>query len=261
MIAEQPLTLNLAKIDQVIADLDDIILWSVNNGNRNGYFAALYKNITIRVKAEIEKGLFDDGARMVDFIHVFANSYIQPQISYRIGKLEPSHPWYGVFSTGRKKCTIMQHLLLGVNTHINYDLANTSVTICPGNTLLELCNDYVHINTILYSAIHQVEKEIYTLSPLLSLLMRFFPKFNKKILSFSLNVARSQSWECACRQSLANEIGKAKVRQEAATMTAELRDKILHPGVLANGLLFMIRLLEWRSIRGNVQVLDQKAWI
>ena len=37
-------------IDDVIKQLDDIILWAKANKNRLGYFAALYRRVTVRVK-------------------------------------------------------------------------------------------------------------------------------------------------------------------------------------------------------------------
>lgn len=259
MLTSAPAIYNFSQIDQAVADLDDVIQWSIEHKNRNGYFAALYKNITLRVKAAIQEGQFDDGERMIDFIDVFAGYYIHPHRLYRQGKLPRTDPWYDVFHAGKQKLTVMQHLLLGVNTHINYDLANTSVTICPGTSLLNLCNDYVHINSILHQAVSHVEKDIYSLSPLLSLLSKIFPKLNKKVLNFSLNVSRSKSWECACQQALADPAVRHKVREAAAAMTAELKGKILNPGIFGTGLLMVIKAFEWRSIQETIHILNQKT--
>ena len=51
-------------IDQVIQQLDDIIDWSLELNSRLGYFAALYRKVTLKVKGGISDGFFDDGQRM-----------------------------------------------------------------------------------------------------------------------------------------------------------------------------------------------------
>ena len=54
------LTRNLAKnIDEVIARLTDIIDISRQEPGRMGYFAALYRKVTINVKQGILNGRFD----------------------------------------------------------------------------------------------------------------------------------------------------------------------------------------------------------
>ena len=51
-------------IEEVIAAIQDIIEWSKANASRLGYFAALYKRITIAIKTAIADGGFENGPRM-----------------------------------------------------------------------------------------------------------------------------------------------------------------------------------------------------
>ncbi|HXT64612.1 MAG TPA: DUF5995 family protein, partial [Pyrinomonadaceae bacterium] len=51
-------------IDEILADLDQIILRARNDQSRLGYFATLYRNVTIKVKEGIIAGAFEDGPRM-----------------------------------------------------------------------------------------------------------------------------------------------------------------------------------------------------
>src|SRR5215216_7912660 len=51
-------------IDEVIEHLDDLIAHARRAKNRLGYFAALYRNVTIKVKEGILAGSFEDAARM-----------------------------------------------------------------------------------------------------------------------------------------------------------------------------------------------------
>ena len=51
-------------IDEVIEALDGVLDEARRDGSRLGYFAALYRKVTIEVKKGIAAGYFDDGPRM-----------------------------------------------------------------------------------------------------------------------------------------------------------------------------------------------------
>ncbi|GFN31759.1 hypothetical protein PCURB6_20190 [Paenibacillus curdlanolyticus] len=44
-------------IDEVLMRLDRIVQHSIDTGSRIGYFAAMYRTVTARMKAEIEAGI------------------------------------------------------------------------------------------------------------------------------------------------------------------------------------------------------------
>src|SRR5258708_29024904 len=73
-------------IDEVIAELNQIILRARNQRDRLGFFAALYRNVTIRVKAGITAGLFENGPRMEKLDVTFANGYLAALDAFRNGK-------------------------------------------------------------------------------------------------------------------------------------------------------------------------------
>ena len=49
-------------IDQVLTQLNELILRARQERNRLGFFATLYRNVTLRVKEGIAAGQFEDGA-------------------------------------------------------------------------------------------------------------------------------------------------------------------------------------------------------
>ncbi len=51
-------------IDEVIARLDDLIKRARAEASRLGFFATLYRNVTLKVKEGIGSAGFDDGPRM-----------------------------------------------------------------------------------------------------------------------------------------------------------------------------------------------------
>ena len=63
-------------IDEVISALDDILAISKVKKSRAGYFAALYRKVTLAVKNGIASGIYEDGKRMEKLDVIFANRYL-----------------------------------------------------------------------------------------------------------------------------------------------------------------------------------------
>lgn len=63
-------------IDEVLTEPDQIIHRARNEPDRLGFFATLYRNVTIKVKEGIAAGLFEDGPRMEKLNVTFANRYL-----------------------------------------------------------------------------------------------------------------------------------------------------------------------------------------
>lgn len=96
-------------IDEVIAQLTMIVEWSKQNNSRMGYFAALYRKVTIQVRKGIEDGSFDDGPRMERLDVIFANRYIHACYQYQTGQT-PTQSWCARLTRpnagGRSYCNI-----------------------------------------------------------------------------------------------------------------------------------------------------------
>jgi hypothetical protein len=247
----------MQSFDDVIAELNRIIDWSRQGGNRMGYFAALYKHITILVKQATEDGYFENAEQLEKLDVLFAQRYFDALHGYVNRDLTASSPWYPVFKANEtQKLTLVQHLLMSVNVHINYDLPMVCAALAPGEKVIFLCNDYFNLNNILSSSIKGVEKGIFRLSPLISLLARAIPKIERKLLNFSLNVARCKSWECACKQAIADAPGREEIIRSSGAGTNELTRRITDPGPFANLVTFFIGLLEVRTVKDNIYLLD-----
>jgi len=136
-------------IDEVIRELDAIIAKTQQNDNPLGYFAALYRKVTIKVKEGIEAHYFEDGSRMEQLDVVFASRYINAYHAQE--KEEPvTKSWKLAFEKGKKYWpTALQHLLVGMNAHINLDLGIAAAEISNGHDIKQLKGDFDKINTIL----------------------------------------------------------------------------------------------------------------
>ena len=79
-------------IDHVIERLDDIVSRARRDEHRGGYFAVLYRNVTVRVKDGILSGRFQDGPRMDRLDVRFANRYLDAYAAYTGGR-RPTKSW------------------------------------------------------------------------------------------------------------------------------------------------------------------------
>ena len=184
-------------IDEVIAQLDDIIARSRHEKSRLGYFAVLYRSVTVKVKEGISAGRFDDGPRMERLDVIFANRYLEVLERFRRG--EPtSKCWRASFTAVTSWCPIvLQHLLLGINAHINLDLGIAAALTSPGDQLPALRRDFDGINNILCAMLDDVQDKLAKVSSWMTLLDRVGCRTDEAIMNFSINKARVAAWSVA----------------------------------------------------------------
>src|SRR6056297_1250810 len=65
----------MGSIEQVIHKMDAIVEQCTRRNLRAGYFAVLYRLVTIRIKEEINAGHFDDNDRMEKLDTIFAQRF------------------------------------------------------------------------------------------------------------------------------------------------------------------------------------------
>jgi len=186
-------------IDDVISSLDALIEGAWEEHNRIGYFAALYRRITHAVQDGIAQNKFADGARMERLDVTFAQRYLDAVTAYRTGA-KPSHCWKIAFEAiNDDSRLILQHLLAGINAHINLDLGIAAAEVSPGDQLPSLKADFDTINAVLASQVSAVEDEMSALSPLVKNLSLIGLKTETTIINFNIDLARKAAWFAAER--------------------------------------------------------------
>ncbi|HEY4133329.1 MAG TPA: DUF5995 family protein [Gemmatimonadaceae bacterium] len=247
-------------IDEVLARLDAIIEQAIIDNDRLGFFAVLYRTVTASVKQGIAAGRFEDGPRMERLDVVFANRYLDAFHAHRAGG-SPTHSWQVAFAAGKSRRTvIMQHLLLGMNAHINLDLAIAASQVCPGAAIAGLERDFNEINTVLATLETDVEAQVCSLSPWIDRLDHVDPKAGRVVANFSIDRARACSWAVAQRLAQltgnARELAIAAIDLDIAAL-ARLIDRPVGVGINFN--LILVRLRESQDTRKIMQTLSGKA--
>ena len=105
----------LSLLESRLRDLDD----------RRAVFLTIYSKMTRSVRDGIEAGQFADPLWMRAYLIAFADHYRQAFLDYETGAIERvPDPWHVAFGTAvAGDWLYVQDAYLGVNAHINYDLA------------------------------------------------------------------------------------------------------------------------------------------
>lgn len=188
-------------IDEVILALDEIITQCGLHQDRRGYFACLYRKMTIAVRQGILQHAFEDGRRMERLDVVFANRYIQAYIDYSERRI-PTESWNCAFQAVGQPYTVIQHLLLGMNAHINLDLGVAAAEISKGSDIRLLQRDFDKINDVIGSLINSVQTDLESICFPMRFL-RFVDNNSKDaVINFSISTARKTAWANAVTLSL-----------------------------------------------------------
>ncbi len=233
-------------IDDILTQLEKIIDDSIRTDGRTGYFAALYYKVTAAVKDGIAKGQFENGPRMEQFDVLFAGRYLDALNAWQ-NKQPVTASWQVAFEAAENhSLLVLQHLLLGMNAHINLDLGIAAVGVANGQ-ISGVQKDFDAINTIISSLTYQVLNDIDRVSPLLSLLGLHASNQTSILIQFSIDNARDGAW------CFAEELVTKKGSDYDACIVQ--RDQTIKN--LANGLvqtkgfmrftIWIIHLFEWKK--------------
>ena len=245
-------------IDDVLTELDAIILRARNEQSRLGYFATLYRNVTLKVKQRIAAGFFEDGARVEKLDVTFAGRYLTALENYRTHQ-NTSRCWIAAFETANRwSLIILQQLLIGMNAHINFDLGIAAQTVAPGSELASLETDFNRINDILASMVVKVRSDVEQVSPWIKLLDSYTSQTEDRLIEFSLSKARTSAWLVA---NMINSTPIDKLGRELEILdegVTKLGGLIASPkGFLLNLGLRVIRLRESNDVPHVIDVLSQ----
>ena len=250
-------------IEEVIAIMDHIVYGCLQNEDRLGFFASLYRTVTIIVKERCDTGFFEDNDRMRLLDVVFASRYFQALDGYRNQTCEPTQCWAASFEAAQlRKLLTLQHLLLGMNAHISLDLGIATAEVANGQITPSLERDFNRLNNILASLIDTIQNELSEISPLLRFLDRLAGRTDETFASYSINFARDRAWEFAQHLvSLSPEEREASIVDHDARVADFSRRFIMRTHWPLNFALWIVRLFESKDTRRVLEALSNETWV
>jgi len=242
-------------IEEVIANLDSVIDQARSEGSRLGYFPALYRKVTQAVKTGIEEGAFDDGERLERLDVIFANRYLSAWQAHRQGR-PTTASWQASFeAAASKRPIVLQHLLLGMNAHINLDLAIAAAQTSPGSELPALEPDFLKINQLLADQVAGVKASLTAIWPKLGVLDWLAGRKDDRLINFSLTKARDHSWNVAEELNAASPEQRQDRIETADHRVAKLAWLILKPGPIGRIKTWIVRTGERGSVEEIIDLL------
>jgi Family of unknown function (DUF5995) len=255
----------VSTLDAVVSALDSVIEWSIAASSRLGYFAALYKRITIAVGTAVANGAFQDGPRMDRFDASFADRYFDALNGHFHPKQfpRPTRSWQQTFdAANRADLIILQHMLGGVNAHIELDLGITAQSIAPAMKLPKLHDDFNTLNAVLASQVNGVVDDINQLSPELADLYQILAGNEIFAINQAVAAMRDSAWRFAILLAVVPGFTQPLTIWARDRQVAAQADLIYHPPGIIGVIQATIREIaekESRDVVRNIQVLDQIA--
>jgi hypothetical protein len=245
----------VVNIVEIVDRLTDITTWARRSNNRLGFFPALYRTVTIEVQRGIREGRFEDAARMERLDVIFARRYLDAFDAYQRGQ-PVTRSWRLAFDTAaRWRPIVLQHLLLGMNAHINLDLGIAAAAVAPGGSLPALRHDFDEINAILEGLMAGVESEISTVSPWIDLVATAAGNVDGVLGVFNMRLARNVAWSVAEKLAPLDAAGQGPHIEKIDLAAALAGRALLYPPLLTTAALLIVRGRETSTVQEVIDIL------
>lgn len=250
-----------ARIENVIDRLDTIVAESRASDDRRGYFASLYKRVTVRVHELIRAGRFENPDRVDVLDDAFAQRYFDAYDAYRSGGT-PTRSWRIAFDAATsRRPIILQHLFLGMNAHINLDLGVAAAAISTPADLIALQRDFFEVNRVLAEMVDGVQARLASVSPWIGLVDRFGGRADEALARKAIDVARGEAWKAA--ENLirsADEDDRFERMRALDDTVAGVASRIYRPDLVTRVALMLVRRRESRRPRAIIDALESPAF-
>ncbi|NND73493.1 MAG: hypothetical protein HKN44_00655 [Ilumatobacter sp.] len=242
-----------AQLERVAEAMEAIVDDSLRHDSPAGYFAAMYLGVTRVVRAGIDAGIFATPRRLELLTSVFARRYIDAWHRYNATGADPATPpasWTVAFDAARTwRPTVLQHLLLGMNAHINLDLGIASAEVAPGASIDDLRPDFDEINNVLAGHVQGIQRQLNRISPLYRFVDDVSGSIDRSVINFSIARARAEAWKLARFLATAETDAAAQRVEAHDRIVAAIGQAIVHPGAVSSTGLLALRVTERRSPR------------
>ncbi|MFN1833751.1 DUF5995 family protein [Balneola sp. MJW-20] len=151
----------------VLNEMDRYISTWKNSGDRRYIFLSCYRTMTANMLQALKDSRFKDPLWVEALLNHFAKYYFRALECYDCGNHTPL-VWQQVHSITRKQeHHILQHLIIGVNAHINYDLVLSLYDILQpewsglDKKMREIrYSDHCTVNYIIASTVDTIQEQI-----------------------------------------------------------------------------------------------------
>lgn len=240
-------------MEALIDDMASLVDRYRSRDDPAGYFAALYLGVTREVQRGIGSGRFSRPEHIERLTNTFAHRYLDAAAS----KDRPASWMVAYDAVADRSVTIVQHLLLGMNAHINLDLGIACAHTAPGDSITSIRRDFDEINDVLAESVDRVQASLSEVSWLYRFVGDVADSDQDAVINFSIGRARAQAWKFAVElAAMAPVEAAAKVERHDAVVAA-LGTTIAGPPWWSRAGLRVVRFTERSKVSEVIDVFDR----
>lgn len=165
--------------------------------DRRAVFLTVYVRVTREVAVGIERDEFENPEWVAEYLVTFANFYRRALLDFERGNVEAlSGAWRLFFrATGTDDSLVIQSAVLGINAHINYDLALALHTVGIDRNRAGKYADHRRINEILWRLVDEtLDRLAETYAPGLATIADVAGSFGEVFWFLALACGREGAW-------------------------------------------------------------------
>jgi len=208
-------------LDITLEQLDVIIAAAHSHHSPIGIFPAMYRSVTAEIRDAVHGGFFANNTTMEHLAVVFADRYLDALALWTKGE-RPTRSWMVAFeaATDGRRRMIVQHLLAGMNAHINLDLGIVAAQV-SGDDPDHVYADFLRVNQILFQKLNGLQDMLGTVSGRMAWIDRLGGRLDERLMTLAIKDARDDAWDLA-QNLVAEPEHTDRLIEERDMKTAEL---------------------------------------
>jgi len=229
-------------IDHMLALLDG---WE-KAGDQRRIFLGCYSQMTGNMLKAIQAGEFHDNAWVMELLEHFADYYFKALQAYEQQPARAPSVWQIAFEAARDSHVhVLQHLMLGINAHINFDLVFALEDVLHAEWVglsprqrMERYEDHCRVNEVIARTLDAVQDSIVErFAPKMDLIDDGMGRVDEWLASKVISIYRDRVWQMAVERLQAQneserEIIRAVVEKSSLERALSIRDWSLGRGLL-----------------------------
>jgi len=208
-------------LDDTLEQLDVIVSAAHSHRSPIGIFPAMYRSVTAEIRDAVHGGFFANNTTMEHLAVVFADRYLDALALWTRGE-SPTRSWTVAFeaATDGRRRMIVQHLLVGMNAHINLDLGIVAAEV-SGSDPEGTYGDFLRVNQILFQKLNGLQDTLGTVSTRMAWIDRIGGRLDEQLMTLAIKDARNDAWDLA-ESLVADPDHSERLIEERDIRTAEL---------------------------------------
>lgn len=213
-------------VEEALARLTAIEQFYREANDRRAVFVGAYIAITAAMIQAIEEGRFRDAHWVRSYLVQFSYLYLEALAAFERGALDDvPEAWRVAFELSASgEGLVLQHLLLGVNAHINHDLAFALMRAGIDPERSVRYDDHSAVNEVLKRATDALQDHVERFySPALYFLDELFGHWDEELSTRVVAGSREKAWEycldlvgCSCAEDEA--VVRRRIDQHAGSI-------------------------------------------